>query len=389
MTGRVLIDTSNLRAGGGLQVGSSLVDELAVLARDGLAPWSWFGSLKVEASKEVVENCVQDLSRLDVDVVVGTPLRRLSRGPTRRKYDVSFTVFGPEYSFRRARRRIVGFADVTSLRPEFAQTGASLGTRVRHAVRRRASRFLFRRADCLVVEAGHVADDLAERWGVSAGQVSIVPNVVNGAFAKRPPRLELPETSLATFCYPTRAYPHKNLGVLGAAAAYLKEASGAEVRFVLTLTPEEWRALSPETRLCSFNVGPLRVAQMPALYRACTGTVFPSLNECFSVTPLEALACRSPLVGSDRPFVREIAGPAARYFDPASPRSLAEAISDVLTDTLATQRRRDVGERIVAAWPDSADRARAYLDLIDEELRSPPNRRAITRVFWLLAHNDK
>jgi glycosyltransferase involved in cell wall biosynthesis len=370
MIGRVLIDTSNLRAGGGLQVGSSFLDELAVLARDEGSRWPWLASVQVEASQEILENCVQDLSPLNVSVVVDSPIRRVLRGPRRRDLDVHFTVFGPDYSFSRARRRLVGFADVTSLRPEYALAGSTWAARRRHMVRRRTSRFLFTRAHGLVVEAEHVADDLTRRWGVPPERLSVVPNVVNGAFHRDPQVLDIPGTGHATFCYPTRAYPHKNLGLLGPAATFLWDSHGIEVRFVLTLTAGEWEKLSPETRSWSVNVGPLRVSQMPALYRACSGTVFSSLNECFSVTPLEALSCSSPLVASNRHFVREVAGEAAVYFDPHSPQSLGDALRDVLVDPMGTRRRVQVGNRIAAAWPRPSDRARAYLDLISGQLES-------------------
>ena len=77
------------------------------------------------------DGCAPSLS---VAVVDGRPAARLRRRPGRPAHDVSFTVFGPDYGPRRARTRIVGFADVTSLFPEFAAVPGARA-RLRQAVR--------------------------------------------------------------------------------------------------------------------------------------------------------------------------------------------------------------------------------------------------------------
>ncbi|WP_416954714.1 glycosyltransferase [Nocardioides sp. T5] len=64
----------------------------------------------------------------------------------------------------------------------------------------------------------------------------------------------------------------------------------------------------------------MRVSQVPALYEACDGVVFPVLTSA-SPSLLEAMRASRPLVASDRPFVREVAGDAAWYFEPTDPAS--------------------------------------------------------------------
>ena len=258
----------------------------------------------VEASEQVVANSTTGGAGLRVDVVNGRPLARLRRRPGRPAFDVAFTVFGPDYGPRRARRTLVGCADVTSVFPEFSGIHGLRPSLV-HAVRRRVSRRIFRRADRIVAESAHVTAALHERWGIDESRLRVVPNVLNRVFDDPSQQTPLPAgvdlDGAAVFAYPTRAYPHKNLGVLGAARRIAAEGGGPDIRFALTLTDAEWEHLDPATRAASTNVGPLTVAQVPALYAACTGVVFPSLNECFSVTPLEALRAGRTLVASDRP----------------------------------------------------------------------------------------
>ena len=373
MTAPVLVDLSNLVVGGGVQVGASFLDELGRLHEDAAARrrWPWLTQIVVEASSVVAANVTDPRPGLKISLVDGRPAARLRRVPRRRPFDLSFTVFGPDYGPRRARTSVVGFADVTSLFPEFAGIQGRRA-RLKHAVRARVSRHLFRTTDLMVVESAHVGAALTERWKISPDRIRVVPNVLNHVFddeARQVPlTVELPASPV--FAFPTRPYPHKNLRVLGAAARVLQERHGQQVRFALTLTEDEWQQLDPETRQVSVNVGPLLVAQMPAFYTACDGVVFPSLNECFSVTPLEAMKMSRPLLASDRAFVREVAGDAAWYFEPTHPASLAQALSDVLSDGDRRARRVDLGRAVADDWPTASDRATAYLGLIEEALGS-------------------
>lgn len=374
MSASVLVDLSNLVVGGGVQVGASFLDELGRLADDpeARARWPWLCDVVVEASDVVVANATSTQPGLVVRVVDGRPAARLRRRPGRPDFDVCFTVFGPDYGPRRARTRIVGFADVTSLFPELAVIRGRRA-RLRHLVRARVSRRLFRSANLIVAESSFVTLALNERWGIPAPRLRVVPNVLNRVFHEESRQVALhvdfPEGPV--FAFPTRPYPHKNLAVLGAASRVLRDQLDRSVRFALTLTDDEWQRLDPATRAVSYNVGPLVVGQMPALYAACAGVVFPSLNECFSVTPLEAMMAGRPLLASDRPFVREVAGEAAWYFEPTDPSSLARVLAEVLHDADGRGHRVDVGKRIAVGWPTAADRAAAYLAIIDEALNPP------------------
>ncbi|WP_322920492.1 glycosyltransferase [Nocardioides renjunii] len=377
MSPAVLIDMSNLVVGGGVQVGASFLDELARLVGDpqALRRWPWLRDVAVEASEAVVANATAPRGSLRVTVVDGRPAARLRRRPRGDEFDVSFTVFGPDYGSRRARTRMVGFADVTSLFPEHAAIHGRRA-RLRHAVRSRVSCRAFRAADLVVAESAHVTAALEERWGIPRRRLRVVPNVLNRVFTDESLRepLSVQVHHRPAFAFPTRAYPHKNLALLGAAARILREEHGRDVEFLLTLTDDEWQALDPDTRAASRNAGPLRVSQVPSLYAACDGVVFPSLNECFSVTPLEALRAGRPLVASDRPFVREVAGDAAWYFDPIEPASLARALLDVTADDALRATRVADGLRVADGWPTGRDRAAAYLDLVDETLASGATR---------------
>jgi len=71
---------------------------------------------------------------------------------------------------------------------------------------------------------------------------------------------------------------------------------------------------------------------LPALYSLAALFVFPSLYEGFGIPPLEAMACGTPVVCSDRPSLPETAGDAALMVDAEDVEGLAAAMRQVLED---------------------------------------------------------
>ncbi len=66
------------------------------------------------------------------------------------------------------------------------------------------------------------------------------------------------------------------------------------------------------------------------LYNHARVFVFPSLYEGFGLPPLEAMACGVPVIISDIPPLREVAGDAAAVFNPRDYEELAGVIGGVL-----------------------------------------------------------
>lgn len=92
-----------------------------------------------------------------------------------------------------------------------------------------------------------------------------------------------------------------------------------------------WSALGPRLRW----LGAVADAELPALYAGAAAFCLPSFAEGFGLPLLEAMACGTPVVASDRSALPEIAGGHARLADPESPSAIAEAILAALAMTPA------------------------------------------------------
>jgi glycosyltransferase involved in cell wall biosynthesis len=71
---------------------------------------------------------------------------------------------------------------------------------------------------------------------------------------------------------------------------------------------------------------PLPRAGLAALYRGATLVLLPSDSEGFGLPALEALACGAPVIATDLPVLREVAGDAALYAPPGAVDAWADLV---------------------------------------------------------------
>ncbi len=160
--------------------------------------------------------------------------------------------------------------------------------------------------------------------------------------------------------------PRKN--VLGLAKAYasLPAEVQAEVGLVIG-GAKGWYADSIIKELTGLGtsvrtklLGYVDAADLPALYSLADLFVFPSYYEGFGLPPLEAMACGTPVIVSDRSSLREVAGEAALYVDPDNVAQIAREMARALGDNALRSELRLRGlerakqfewQRIVMALP--------------------------------------
>ncbi len=131
--------------------------------------------------------------------------------------------------------------------------------------------------------------------------------------------------------------PHKNLRRLVEAMADVTNRVPEAVLVLpghTTSHEEELRraastlGLSEHVRFCGW----LSIPDLEGLYRCATCFVHPSLREGFGLPVLEAMIREVPVACSNAASLPEVAGDAARYFDPMSTESIAAAVVELLED---------------------------------------------------------
>ncbi|HEY73074.1 MAG TPA: glycosyltransferase family 4 protein [Thermoflexia bacterium] len=83
---------------------------------------------------------------------------------------------------------------------------------------------------------------------------------------------------------------------------------------------------------CVHFTGFVNEVHKPALYRGAAAFIFPSRYEGFGLPPLEALACGTPVVGSDVSSLPEVVGDAGVLLPPDDVEGMAGALIQLATD---------------------------------------------------------
>jgi glycosyltransferase involved in cell wall biosynthesis len=192
-------------------------------------------------------------------------------------------------------------------------------SRAERAYRRVVYGWTVRRSRLVITISEHAARTLVERLGVDEARVRPIHlGIDHDRFRPGDERRE------RFLLYPALGWPHKNHARLFEAFALLRRRH-PDLRLVLTGYDGE----APD----GVDVrGPVSLDELASLYRRAAALVFPSLYEGFGQPPLEAMASGCPVACSTGGSLPEVAGEAARLFDPTSVEDIAAAVEDVLRD---------------------------------------------------------
>jgi glycosyltransferase involved in cell wall biosynthesis len=168
--------------------------------------------------------------------------------------------------------------------------------------------------------------------------------------------------------------PRKNLPLLLAAWRRLRQAPahGPETPPLVLAGGFGWRADALRRQVARaaaegwlVHLGYVTPEELAALYGAAEAAVLPSLYEGFGLPLLEALAAGLPVVASDIPVHREVAGEAALYAPPGEPELFARQVAALLADPELRRRLAAAARRRsqLFSWERAAAAAaRAFAD---------------------------
>ena len=196
------------------------------------------------------------------------------------------------------------------------------------------------RADRVIVNTQFIRDEAVDILSIPEGKIDVIPLAPSAAYhvsdravsRERVRRFTEKEYVL----YVGTVEPRKNLKTL------IRAFRDVALRDDLTLVIaggfgwnyDDIVAYAPELGIRESVVftGYLDEETMNDLYNCAAVVVYPSLYEGFGLPQLEAMACGAPLVISDIPTLREVAGGAAVSFKASDHEELTHVIEKVLTD---------------------------------------------------------
>jgi glycosyltransferase involved in cell wall biosynthesis len=219
-----------------------------------------------------------------------------------------------------------------------------------------------RGADRIVAVSAAGREEIVAGLSVERERIDVVPNGVRPAppepstsEMRKRHRLDQRQVALSV----ATNLPHKNLPMLIKALALIDP----EKRPLLLLAGHGTNVHSLRTQAVAAGVaedvrllGGLSTQELDSLYVVADCLVLPTLHEGFGLPVLEAMARSVPVVCSDIPALREVAGSAALYFDPRAPAEIAARIADATLNTTLRERMRELGRTRAAgsSWTAAA-----------------------------------
>ncbi|HXA55543.1 MAG TPA: glycosyltransferase family 1 protein [Solirubrobacteraceae bacterium] len=225
-----------------------------------------------------------------------------------------------------------------------------------------------RRADRLIAISHAAAREIVEHLHVDPQRIDVIP-LGPGTQARGAPtpalelrrRLELGAGPIVLAVSAKKV--HKNLArLIEALPAVLARHPAAMLVLPGRPTPheQELRSLAAQLGVGAHVAFPDYVAEadLEGLYAAASCFAMPSLNEGFGLPLLEAMRHGVPVACSNVSAMPEVAGEAARYFDPRSAPEIAAALIALLDDEPLRRRLADAGRRRAAGftWEATAQR---------------------------------
>ncbi len=369
MKSSILINGSNIHSGGAIQVASSFIEELINLNEI---------NFNLLVSKEINHELIKlnvntnlFKSFIVYDVYGLNALFDYKFIKICNNYEKIFTIFGPLYSFKKPKKSIVGFAQPWIIFPQNEiYNNYSLIKKIKTKLKYFIQSYFFLREDEIIVELEHVKNKLSKNKNNK--NIHVVYNCVSSIFNKKDQWSAINykrKKNQILLGFLSRDYPHKNLKILPHVGKVLKKKYNFDIKFLVTLTKEEWRKKNNEFYKYVDNLGSLNIVQCPTFYNLIDGLIFPSLLECFSATPIEAMMMRKPVFASDRNFIRDACGDDLVYFDPNDINDIAYKIYKYFfKDNLSHNKILNKSYIRALKYNNPINRAKKYIKILNNNL---------------------
>ena len=362
-----LINASNLKNGGGVQVAQSICEQLKQYPKHRfiVVLSTYINDEKIEEG-ENVEVHKYNIPQSFKSVVLGRDVF-LDELVSEKGVDAVLTVFGPSL-WRPRLPHLCGFARAQLLK----DVNPDVNPNFKEWLVYKVWTWGFRKSsNVFYTENPYISNMLSQL--IRDAKVYTVSNYYNQVF-------DHPEQwrrniilnnntngkRMVTMLTVSSTASHKNLGIMVPVAEYLeRERPEFDFRFVLTCDKAPFQL--PEYLSKHFVwVGKVDVSECPNLYEQADIMFMPTLMECFTATYPEAMRMEVPIVTTDLEFAHVLCGDAACYYSAMDAKAAAEAIYMVATDKEFTQKLIAAGKQQLKKYDNYEQRVEKLINILEE-----------------------
>lgn len=364
---KVIINTTNLKVGGALQVAISLIRNCIYLKEHEfhifLSPSIDKEINREQFSANFIFYSFNNPSRL---IIFDKTIRLLNEIEQLIQPDCVFSVFGPTY-WKPKSKHIMGFANGLYLyndSPYFQMM--KLSDRLQFELKKIYHRLLLKNnADFYILQTEDMKKRFAKFIDKPENIMSVVSSKYDSIFEKEIVDLDLvPYKSEDEFWFVTISsfYPHKRLDLINDLVPIIKK-ERLKIKFVLTLPDEIIDIYFSDVKEYIINIGPIKLEECPYVYSKCDALFLPTLIESFTASYPEAMIMKKPILTSNYAFATTVCKNAALYFNPYDIGDIMIQIKKIYSDKNIYEQLILNGLKVVAELPSSKERAEKYLKL--------------------------
>lgn len=363
-----LIDCSSLMTGGGIQVALSFLTDLVIKKKS-----NYFNLYLSEPLMVIIKEQNSSLLESYKSVYVRKTPHYISVIINifwYKNFDIVFCLFGPAYFLVKPKYLVSGFARPAIIYPDILD---NIGIRKHfQKIKNWIHKVLFLRSDHLIVETFFVKSKLLRFSNyIKDENISVVHNYMSSDFVKGVNKncgllsKGIEKEKEIKLLFVGANYKHKNLYILASVFEKLFTDYGFEIKLFVTMNKIDFERLSDKLKKFSLNLGYIPPYRLKSVMKSADALIFPSLLECFSITPIEAMYCNLPIISSDREFIREFCLDVPFYFEPTQEISIVKAILEFINYGNKLQEKLQKGFKLASKYKNSMNRTNKYLKIIE------------------------
>ena len=366
---KLLIDCSNLYAGGGLQVSTSFLNDLKEL---NLNHKYYIVQSKNFAQTFTKTNFPNNFEFYELEEKEEKSIRIRKKAMLEIEHKISpdciFTVFGPSYHKSKF-PKIVGFAIPFIVYPDspffnLISSKEKLKYRFLALVK---SYFFKKHSDALIFETENARKKFI-KISKYKNHSFTVGNTLNEIFSKKEKwnNNKVKTDQVFNILFLTANYKHKNIDILPKVIKILKSKYSFTNFKVLVTLNETDTNFDYQTNENIIYLNNVNISEIPNLYQVSDIVFIPTLLEVFSATYLEAMFMKKPIISSDMEFSRDICGDSAYFCKPIDPEEYAKAIFELASNENLRNDLVNKGTENLKRFGSSMQRTKSYINILEQ-----------------------
>ncbi|KRI64293.1 glycosyltransferase [Acinetobacter oleivorans] len=350
---KILIDSSIVSKGGGVQVALSIIENIAA-DKDFevvcVVNTEIDKQLSLSARNNIKHYYIENIEPIYKKFSQG---KRISLIEKKHNPDFVFVVFGPAYWKPKA-TTLQGFALGKMLYEKELNVGVK--EKILNFIKKKIFQWTH---SYLLVETELVKTKLANYLGYSQEEIFVIGNSYSPNFKKNVLANEgliTKQKNIFQILVPGSYYPHKNLEQIILSLVEIKMSSilknKIKILFTIPESSPDWKNLlnlAKQHQVDEFiaTVGFVPNSRFAELYLQSNAIICASLVESSTAVFPEAFLANRPLLVSDRPFATELCEDAALYFNPLDEKSIANAILELSGNEKLQQLLVENGKKVL------------------------------------------